>query len=719
MGRLEGQLEDILAVGGLLAKVVPRYDARPQQLELGRAVLDALLTERVLLAEAPTGVGKTLAYLVPAALYARREHEPVVVSTYTRALQDQILQQEAPRLRRLVHPDLSVVVLKGRANYLCRRRWDLFVAEEGSGTDGRRAVELLEPWVFATETGDFAEAPDLGPRAGWVLRRIGGETRFCRSRACRAEDGCFHKLARRSAREADLVVVNHSLLLADAISGGVLPEHRMLVIDEAHLLPDAALDQLTVRVSERSLSERVRAMGGAGEPGVSDRLRRAARLLPSRVAAQQLAARVRSLEEGTTPALAAVREFWAALRSHPDWPVSGARRRFGETQPLAEFPPPAYDALLEAVAPLGETVHALIEDLTGEKAPAEDEESTDLLEAAETMACELEEELDALARILDPRDPRFVHCLEMDPREGASLSLLPLETGPELRDRVIGRHAAVALTSATLAVGEDFSHFAAQVGLERGEPTELRLSSPFALERQLRAIVPAYAPDPRREGYAGFLARTLAEIVPEVPHKTLALFTAYDTLAQTAAALRHEMARSSAPGPAGGGAQPGAPPLAGIELLVQSRDEGRAQLIERFRSSPRALLLGTASFWYGVDFPGDELELLALTRLPFPVPSDPRVEALAERLAEQGRSSFETQALPEAILRFRQGLGRLIRRGSDRGVCVILDPRIVRAPYGGRFRAALPAPPVTVEDPQALREEVRRWFAAQEEEGRR
>jgi len=701
MNRSHRRLEEILSVGGLIAKVVPGYDARPQQLELGRAVLDCLAGERVLVAEAPTGVGKTLAYLVPAALHARETREPVVISSYTRALQDQILDQEAPRLRRLIHPDLGVVTLKGRGNYLCRRRWELFLAEEGSGPDGRWAVDLLEAWVFSTKTGDFAEAPDLGPRAAWVQRRIGGEARFCRSRGCRPESGCFHKAARRAAREADLVVVNHSLLLADAAGNGILPEHRALIVDEAHLLPDAALDQLTVRVSERSLTERVRLMGGAGEPGASDRLRRAARLLPSRVAGSQLGARAREIEELSAPAMAAVRAFGEALRGHPEFPAPGGRRRYGAGAPLGDFPPPAYDALLAAVDPLREAARDLLRELTAETQPADPAgEIADLLEASGGWIEELDEEMDALSALLAGDARNRVHYLELGGREGATLSVVPLETGPPIRELLLERHGAVVFTSATLAVKEDFTHFAGQVGLEPGEPATLRLESPFALERQLLALVPTYGVDPRRPGYAGFLAEALKELAAEVPHKMLALFTAYETLAQSASALREL------------GLEPG------MELLVQSREGARAQLIERFRAAPRALLLGTASFWHGVDFPGEQLELLAVTRLPFPVPTDPRVEALAELLAEQGRSGFEERALPEAVLRFRQGIGRLIRRRSDRGVCVILDPRIVRAPYGQRFLDALPAAPRGVDSPEALRAAVREWFAPRQGEDR-
>jgi DNA polymerase-3 subunit epsilon/ATP-dependent DNA helicase DinG len=687
------QLEEVLGPGGLLGKVVEIYDWRPQQQEMAREVLGALFREQFLLLEAPTGVGKTLAYLLPAALYARRRHEPVVISSYTRALQDQILLQEAPRLRRLIHPDLRVVALKGRGNYLCRRRWELFVAEEGSGPDGRRIVERLETWVFGTDSGDFAEAPDPGARAAWAFARIGGDARFCRSRFCRAEDGCFHKRARREAHDADLVVVNHSLLIADALTGGVLPEHRGLILDEAHLLPEAALEPLSWRCSERALLDRVRGIGGAGEPGVTDRLRRAQRLLPGRVAARNLTRRVRGLEEETRAAIESVRALVGLLRGREEFPAEGERRRYGTGGPFDAWLSAAAEGPLAVLDRLGTTARDLLA-ATAQEKPKSDEatELDDLLEACQGLVEELAEQTGVLRRLSLPEGRERVYCLEASRAEGAALAALPLSTGPALRDLILKRHAGVVMTSATLASAGGFGYFAEQVGLEADEARALQLSSPFALERQLRTLVPSYAVDPRAEGYASFLGRALGELAAAVPRKILALFTAHATLERVAEALRRD------------------PALGQVTVLAQGRDGARTHLIEAFRAAPRAVLLGTASFWHGVDFPGQELEVLVLTRLPFPVPADPRVEAISQALEEEGRSSFDHYALPEAVLRFRQGLGRLIRRGSDRGVCIVLDPRLVRARYRPAFWAALPGPPEVVDSPAALIAGVRAWF---------
>lgn len=696
MQREQRILEEILGSGGLLAKVIDGYEPRPQQLEMGLRLLEALFRERMLIVEAPTGVGKTMAYLVPAALFARARREPVIVSSHTRHLQDQILIHEAPRLRRLVHPDLRVVVLKGRSNYLCRRRWELFVEEKGSGVDGRWAVERLEGWARNTETGAFAEAPDLGPRGARVWAEIGGDARFCRSRLCRADTGCFHKRARREAREAQIVVVNHSLLLADVFGGGgVLPEHRVAIIDEAHELPEVALEPLSRNISARSFEEHLLRLGGAGEPGVSDRLRRATRTVRSQVTRRNLTGRINEFEQEARGVLAQARAFFAAVRAGTDFPPEGERRRYDRRACEAGLFPAEGEQLVQAVrraVEQGTRLHAAVAAELSEGSTSE--ELADTLEAVEAVLDELSEQAEALAGLLAPADGDSVYVLEASTTRGPQLSSIPLETGPPLRAHLLDAHDAVVFTSATLAAGDAFDYYERQVGLERGEAGHLQLSSPFDFERQLLTLVATHAVDPRHPGYEGFLAQAIASLLAAVNRKTLVLFTSHRTLRSVweALARREE--------------------LAGLEILGQSRDAPRAQLIARFREAERAVLLGTASFWQGVDFPGRELEMLIVTRLPFPVPTDPRVEAISERLAEEGRPGFFSEiALPGAVLTMRQGVGRLIRRQGDRGVCVVLDPRMMRATYGGVFCAALPSPPQAVRDEAELVQRARDWFA--------
>lgn len=694
------QLAEILAPGGMLAKVIESYDARPQQLEMGQQVFDALFHEQILIAEAPTGVGKTMAYLVPAALYARKRREPVVISSYTRALQDQIIQQDAPRLRRLIHPELAIALLKGRSNYLCRRRWDLFVAEEGATADGRWVVEKLEGWVNGTQTGAFSEAPDLGRRAGWVYGRIGGDARFCRSRLCRADGGCFHKLARRHAREADLVVVNHFLLMADAFGGGILPDHEALIVDEAHLLPDAALDPLTREVSERGFEERVRQMGGTGDPGASDRMRRALARLPSKVAAGNLRGELRDLEEQTRTTLAETRAFFGGLRAAENYPPEGERRRYTQRDTNDRMLPEGTDLFLKSTRDLATQGRRVLRTLATEVPSDESfQDVHDSLEAAEVAIAELAEATETIEALLTPEPHGRVYVLGATRTRGAHLSSMPLDPGPALREHLLETRSAVVMTSATLSAEDDFTYFARQVGLEEGEAITYHAASPFDLQRQLLAAVLRTGIDPRNPGYERYLAQTIAQLAAAVPRKMLVLFTSYRTLQR----VEEDLKLSDE--------------MADIEILAQDRDTPRAKLMEAFRDSDRAVLLGAGSFWQGVDFPGRELEMLVVTRLPFPVPTDPRVEAISEALEEEGRSSFREYSLPEAVLRFRQGVGRLIRRRGDRGLCVVLDARMATARYGRIFTQALPVAPIEVATSDELVARAQAWFAESGGEG--
>jgi len=699
MKREHRLLTEILEAGGLLSKVVTGYESRPQQLEMGQAILDSMEMKRILLVEAPTGIGKTMAYLVPAALYARSNHETVVVSSYTRALQDQILKLEEPRLKRLIHPDLKITALKGRSNYLCRRRWDMFVVEEGSGPDGQWVVEKLDQWVKTTQTGAFSEAPDLGHRAGWVFSRIGGHPRFCRSRLCHADSGCFHKAARRDARTADLVVVNHSLLLADALGGGILPDYEMLIIDEAHALPGAALDPLSIRVSEKGLDDRIRFLGGVGEPGASDRMRRALRKMPSKVGAQNLRKQVGEFEAQVRETLNFGRIFFAALHNNQSFPKEGERRRYSSQDCLGDLFGAETDNFLDKAQRLAIAGHDLIEKIDAEYAAGGvPNETQDILDASEMLIDELEADINSLQSLLAPDDQGYVNVMESAPGRGAILSSIPLDPGPAIREHLLDAKGAVTLTSATVAAGEDFSYFSRQVGLEVGEPVILQLPSPFDLQNQLLALAPNFAIDPRQDGYGDFISGSISQIAKSQNRKMLVLFTSYRLLQEVKEKLEQDQ------------------DMKGIDLIVQTRENSRARTAQKFRDTERAVLLGTASFWQGIDFPGDELEILIITRLPFPVPTDPRVEAISEQMERDGRSSFREFSLPEAVLKLRQGVGRLIRRADDQGVCVILDPRLMRAGYGNIFRAAMPVRPAGVQTPPDMLERIHSWFEPKEDE---
>jgi ATP-dependent DNA helicase DinG len=681
-------LEEIFQPDGLLAKVVTEYEWREEQARMARRVMEAFDKGGILLAEAPTGVGKSLAYLVPAALWAR-QNGPVVISSYTRTLQDQILRQDAPLLTRLVHPDLRFAVLKGRSNYLCRRRWEIFRQEEGSTMEGEYVLQRLESWVKLTETGDLSEAPDLGSRGRRAQARITSDPRFCQSSACNPQTGCFHKIARRRTREAHIVVVNHSLLMSDlALGGEVLPESSALVIDEAHHLVHTAREHLAVEVSRRSLDEALRDMGGLGEPGATDAVRRLIREIPAPVRRAGWLKKVRSVEEVARRCHERIEQVF-----QPAGQLL-TRRRYKTPEDLP-LPPSETDDLLQGLSELGRGMRSILDELDATNATDHEDERRQRAEAALDRVTTSGAALRMLAY---PDDPGRVYSMNLSGLHGLTLRSLPLDVGDVLRDHLFFAKDVVVLTSASLAVEGSMRHVAGEIGLHEKDYDQDIFPSPFHLREQVLAMGLTNGPDPNLLDYDVFVTDVVAAVAESVSRKMLVLFTSHDLLARVGEQLHAR--------------------IPDVEVMEQTRGRGEGgRLSQRFRSSRRAVLLGTSSFWEGVDFPGEHLEILVLTRLPFAVPTDPLEEALAEKVERDGAHPFQERSLPQAILRLRQGFGRLIRRRSDRGIFLVLDSRIYRSGYGPAFRKALGTKMHAVSSLAEVCARVKSWFAGGGDEG--
>lgn len=620
-------LEEIFGADGPLARALPGFRARPSQVALARAVADALATRGWLVAEAGTGTGKTFAYLIPALLSGRR----VIVSTGTRTLQDQLFHRDLPLLSRALGRPATVALLKGRANYLCRERWLRMPRELQLGGGGGLSASLAL-WAETTRDGDLAELPEL-PDGHPLRERITSTRESCHAGRCAEFGRCHVFAARRRAAEADLVVVNHHLLLADLAlkeegHGDILPSADALILDEAHQLPELAAQFFGTHFSSRKVDELLIDLPTLLVEGGFD--------------ADHLVEAAQALRHA----------LQGALRSAQLAAPGGQRRDWGDE--LADLDRDAR-ALVNALCDLADALRTL--------------DGGDGITHAAVRAGSLAGELDA---VLDAPPSAGARLLQASAR-GFLGQVLPFDVGPKLRAIMESRPAAWIFTSATLAVAGDFAHFATRLGVA-GRCDTLAIDSPFDYPHQALLYLPAGLPDPGTPQHGAAVIETAASLAELSGGGAFLLFTSHRALSQAAKRLRERW---------------GTGPAAKLQILVQG-ESPREQLLREFREHGNAVLLGTASFWEGVDVPGRALRLVVIDRLPFASPEDPVLRARARNLREQGGNPFNDFQVPEAAIALKQGVGRLIRSERDRGVVAILDPRITGKGYGKQLLAALP-----------------------------
>jgi ATP-dependent DNA helicase DinG len=651
---------DALAPGGGLQRAIPHYEDRAEQRQMSAAVARALDDERPLIVEAGTGTGKTLAYLIPALASGKR----VVVSTGTRALQDQIARHDVPLLRSILARPFSAVVLKGVANYACRRKLAALAALPGGG---EASVQALLDWSEHTETGDRAEVEWLAESAPlWAEATTTPDARI--GPRCPYFERCFVTTARRLAEQAQLVLVNHHLYFADRAlrashpGAKVLPDHDAVIFDEAHQLEDVATEHFGARISTPKLAELVRDahVSLARAPLWTGRASEGA---------------IHAVERAGIGLFAQVR---AALADAPS-------PRFGDP---GRVPLPAglfdhadrreawfkLDTALEDLARISEA--------EGEPPPdAEPDADAGARAALGGVARRARELRDALAAIAEQRQKNHVYWGEVRP-SGTFLTASPIDVADLVRRHIVKAGPTPVFTSATLAAAGDFGYVRARLGLDDAD--ELLVTSPFDYERQALLYVPRDLP-PASDGFTAEAAARTRELLAITGGRAFLLFTSHRALREAAARL------ADLPYP----------------RLVQG-EAPRAALVDRFRATPGAVLLGTGSFWEGVDVPGDALSLVVIDKLPFAPHTDPLIAARMAASAEAGADPFAAIQLPAAAIALKQGFGRLIRRRDDRGIVAVLDGRIVGRGYGRVFLDTLPAGlPRT-----SVIEQVRRWFRA-------
>lgn len=646
-------IHKIFSPGGWLEETL-NLEHRPQQEAMAKAIESSLNGDRSLLFEAGTGVGKSLAYLIPGILFAMEHKRPLIVSTHTKALQEQIQNNDLHHCRELFEaiPQLKefagfkTAMLMGRSNYLCTTRLAHVIGARSElfPSDGQNELERIVEWAGITESGIVEELPMPPSPEIWDV--INADSSLCNPKNC-AQNGCFFQKAKARIRKSNIIILNHSLLFS-LISSGSVPKNQVpgilfpedfLVLDEAHTVPDIATDHFGMRVSSYSMDRALKTL-------YNPRTKKGLLMQFGRQADCTL----------VVQALSASEEFFNLIRQqHLQKQEEMRLQEAPWTEPL----------VCESLKILIERLGILMTEHSSELIR---ESLNDQRNRIQNYYIGIQKSL-----VLEPKD--HVHWVERSGRAGqlTTIRTAPINVAPYIKEAIFSRHTSAILTSATLAANNCLDNFKSRIGAIHEEG--LIESSPFDYEKNTQIFIAKDAPEPVQGNlneYRAFLAKAILESISKTAGGTLVLFTSYADMYSVSDEIGDDLVEMERP------------------LMVQGRDLSRTQLIDVFKEAGNGVLLGTDSYWTGVDIPGIALSHVIITRIPFENPSHPIKQAQSEWLKEEGQHPFIHLTLPEAVIKFRQGLGRLIRKKTDTGIITVLDARILNKPYGKTFIGALP-----------------------------
>jgi predicted DnaQ family exonuclease/DinG family helicase len=701
------------AENGKLAAEYPSYETRDPQEKMAVYVAEALNEEKFLTVEAGTGTGKSLAYLVPAIKFAvknRLTAQRVIVSTNTKNLQEQLFYKDLPLLAGVMEEDFSAVLLKGKGNYLCLDRYYANLSDQQHRLNlyERKSVLPLFAWSQITQTGDISENSGFqAERNGNTWSKFIAENNYCPGRKCHFYKECFLMKARNQAKNADLVVVNHSLTFSDLMAdNSILGEYGNIIFDEAHNIEKTATDYLGIDLNYwmlRRLSHRLYRKDKR-ETGITVQFEKyleksgldEARTEKYLRMAEQIRTLSLDLDEASQLFF---RELTEKLRFETGNTFSRyqTKVKFDSSSSLVEKLGNLLEPLKRLLETLRKELNLLAREFSGleENSFYRQEQLQQEINAMESLALTLLESVEYFGHA-DMEE--MINWFELPGKQeniDTLLRAVPMNIAEVLRESLFLRLRSAVFASATLAVGRRFDYFESRIGIDalpKNRKSGFIAGSPFDFTKQVKVMVAGFLPDPRHEQFSPDLMELIRNVSRETRRGMLILFTSYGLLNQVYENVKFHFDSEK------------------HLLLAQGKDGSRNKILNRFLEDESSVLMGTDSFWEGVDVPGTALEILMLTKLPFEVPSDPVISARMRQIEENGGNSFFDYSVPEAIIKFRQGFGRLIRSREDRGVVIITDTRVAKMRYGKNFLDALPAPSDIYLRAEDFYRELKEWF---------